>query len=104
MDVAAGGGVAGVEVAVGIYPDHADWFLLGGGGDGADADAVVATEKEGEIAGLDALAGDFVDLLTNGRYRLQPPPRPHRHMLLRIRHRHIPLIKYRMTQPFQHCL
>jgi hypothetical protein len=48
VDVAAGRGLRGIEVAVGIDPHQANGAALRRRGYGADADAVVTTQKDGK--------------------------------------------------------
>mmetsp|Transcript_20990 Transcript_20990/g.81089 ORF Transcript_20990/g.81089 Transcript_20990/m.81089 type:complete len:387 (+) Transcript_20990:670-1830(+) len=58
VDVAAGGEGAGVEVGMGVQPQHAQLLahvaaVAGHGADGAQAQAVVAAEQDGHAAGLE---------------------------------------------------
>lgn len=68
VDVAAVAGLGGVDIGVGIDPDDGNLAAealtgsLGGAGDGANGNGVVAAESEGEAAG----DGLFVGLLGDG--------------------------------------
>ena len=81
MDIAAGRGVGGVHVGVGVDPEEADFLVLaavelGDAGDRAGRDRVIAAEDEGTLpassvfstrsALLGAGGGDFLEILGVG--------------------------------------